>query len=605
MAQPVPAPAALKLDAFVRQYRSTVLVRFLLTLGLTVMLATVAPLGYALFFGLTHLALYGLFYGVVEAAARGPGAAAARLEALTWRTALVTALLTLHVCWIALQVRAAADSPVIRMEAGLAIIGMLMFVATQAHMSRFGYLLGVAPAVGSLLWLTINQQAGANPHFLAVVCLFVVGVVAMTWRQLSTDLILRDTKLALEEKNLELGRLVSEAEAARLQAETANRAKSDFLAMTSHEIRTPLNAVLGLAEALHRSRLAEPQAGMARGVVEAGALLKRLLDSMLDISRIEAGRMALSLAPFDLRHAVETLAFTWAPRAEENGLRLELDLADLPAPCGLLADGPKVEQMLFNLVSNAVKFSPPGGVVVIRAALEPGLEGGPATVRLEVADQGPGVSPEDSARIFEAFEQADGGRALGGAGLGLAICAGNLALMGGTITVETAPGGGALFRIAFSSQTCALPAPKPEAEPIAALDDGRRLRVLAAEDNAGNRHVLQVLLEALPVDLTLVVDGAQAVEAMAGQPFDMVLMDANMPVMDGLTALRTIRAAGSATPVWMLTANVFEEDVSRYRAAGADGVICKPIALDELFAALAQAATQNAAPGGAAASDAA
>jgi len=166
------------------------------------------------------------------------------------------------------------------------------------------------------------------------------------------------------------------------------------------------------------------------------------------------------------------------------------------------------------------------------------------------------------------------------------------ALMGGEIEVDDAPDGGAAFRVAFMAPACCLVDDSEAEVEAGGLDEARPLRVLAAEDNAGNRHVLRALLGPLPVALTLVEDGQQAVAALAAQPFDMVLMDANMPVMDGLAALREIRASGSAIPVWMLTANVYDEDVARYRAAGADGVVRKPIALEELFAALSEAAAR-------------
>jgi len=192
--------------------------------------------------------------------------------------------------------------------------------------------------------------------------------------------------MALEEKNLALTAMVAEAQAARAQAEDASRAKSDFLAMTSHEIRTPLNAVLGLAEALNRSKLTARQKEMAAGVLDAGALLKRLLDAVLDITRIEAGKMTLEAAPFDLRHMAATVVRIWTPRALERGVTLVLDIDGLPTPCGLLTDGAKVEQALVNLLSNAVKFSPRGGTVTVRlTAVE---QGGERAVAVEVLDQG-------------------------------------------------------------------------------------------------------------------------------------------------------------------------------------------------------------------------
>ncbi len=592
--------AGLKLDGYVRHYRGMAAVRFAMAFGLSAIVGIVAGWSYALSFGLLHLALYGVLFWAVEVAARDPDEQLA-LRKLTIRTGLITFLISLQACAMAVEVRESATTMVVRLESGLLIIGVLMFTALQVHMSRLGYAAAIAPSIVSLVWIGSNGGSGtvgmASGHFAIAICLFVVAVVAASWRQQATDRTLSSVRLALEEKNAALMGLVAEAEAARAQAEAASRAKSDFLAMTSHEIRTPLNAVLGLAEALNRSRLSARQKDMARGVVDAGALLKRLLDSMLDIGRIEAGKTTLSLVPFDLREAVETVVRIWTPRAGEHGVTLVADLDGLPTPCGLVADGGKIEQVLINLVSNALKFSPRGGKVVIRVSAACGAgTGEPLAVKIEVMDQGPGVTVEDRERIFQVFEQTDAGRALGGAGLGLAICSGNLALMGGGIEVGDAPGGGACFKARFAAPACVLSDDTAVAVEAQGLDAGRPLRVLAAEDNAGNRHVLRALLEPLAISLTLVEDGAQALEALAEGAFDMVLMDANMPVMDGLSALRAIRTSGSAIPVWMLTANVYEEDVSRYRAAGADGVVRKPIALEELFAALSDAAARVDAP---------
>lgn len=582
---------SLRLDGFIQHYRGMAIVRFAMALGLTGLLATVAPPSFSIGFGLLHVTLYVCLAWSVEVAARDPDAHVA-LRDLTVRTGLIVFLISLHACWMAIEIRGAATTSVVRTESGLLIIGVLMFTALQVHMSRLGYVAAIVPSIGSMLWIAIDQkQQMPSGHFGAAVLVFVVAVVAASWRQQATDRKLSNVRLALEEKNTALTALVAEAETARRQAEAANRAKSDFLAMTSHEIRTPLNAVLGLTEALHRTPLADSQKEMAAGVLDAGALLKRLLDAVLDITRIEAGKMSVEIAPVDLRRLAATVVRIWTPRAVERGVTLALDLDAVPSTCGLLTDGAKVEQALVNLLSNAVKFSPRGGTVTIRVAAT--AKGDDLVVGVEVLDQGNGVPAEDRLRIFETFEQTQEGRTLGGAGLGLAICAGNMALIGGNIAVGNAPDGGAAFRFEFTAPAADVGdvvAPNRDAP---ALDDARPLRVLAAEDNAANRHVLRVLLEPLSVNLTLVENGREAVDAMARETFDIVLMDANMPVMDGLDALRAIRAGGgpaASTPIWMLTANVFEEDVARYRIAGADGVVRKPIDLAELFAALSSAA---------------
>ncbi len=585
----------LRLDGYIQHYRGMAFLRFAVALGLTGLLATVAQPAFSIGFGLLHLSLYGCLTWAVEVAARRDDPREA-LRDLTLRTGMIVFLISLHACWMAMEIRGAAANGVVRTESGLLIIGVLMFTALQVHMSRLGYIAAIVPSIGSMLWIGIDQkQQMPSGHFGAAVLVFVISVVAASWRQQATDRTLWKARLALEEKNADLTRLVEEAEEARRQAEAASRAKSDFLAMTSHEIRTPLNAVLGLTEALHRTELTVAQKEMAAGVLDAGALLKRLLDAVLDITRIEAGKMSVETAPVDLRRLATTVVRIWTPRATERGVTLALDMDGLPSPCGLMADGAKIEQALVNLLSNAVKFSPRGGTVTIRMAAAE--TGGQLAVGVEVLDQGNGVPIEDRTRIFETFEQTREGRAMGGAGLGLAICVGNLTLMGGTIAVGDAPGGGAAFRFDFTAPAADVSAEVTADHSVPVLDEGRPLRVLAAEDNAANRHVLRVLLEPLAVSLTLVENGREAVEAMATEAFDIVLMDANMPVMDGLDALRAIRAAGgpaAATPIWMLTANVFEEDVARYRNAGADGVVRKPIDLAELFAALSDASARAA-----------
>lgn len=581
----------MKLDGYIQHYRGMAIVRFGMVAGIVAILSRVAGPAYTAWFGLLHASLYGVLMWAVAVAARDPDAERA-LKTLTVRTGLIVTLISIHACWMALDIRTHTEIGSIRMQAGLLLIGVLMFTALQVHMSRLGYLAAIAPSIVCMLWIGIDTKFKGPGHgMVGALLVFVVAVVAATLRQQSTDKTLSDARLALEEKNQRLTELVEEAQAARAAAEAANRAKSDFLAVTSHEIRTPLNAVLGLAEALRREALSGRQRELTEGIHQAGALLTRLLNAVLDISRIEAGKMTLAAAPFDLRHMAETLVKVWTPRASERGVLLVLDLSELPEPCVVRADGGKVEQALVNLVSNAVKFSPAGGMVTIRLAGEPA--DGYVALTLSVADQGPGVALEDRERVFAAYEQTELGRSNGGAGLGLAICAGNLRLMGGAISVGDAPGGGALFSFNFTAPVDRLEAANADggAEPV--LDDTRPLRVLAAEDNAANRHVLSALLGPLPIDLTLTENGAEALEALGAGAFDLVLMDANMPVMDGLTALKALRAqAGpaAATPVWMLTANVFEEDVARYRAAGADGVLKKPIDLDELFGAIQAAA---------------
>jgi signal transduction histidine kinase/ActR/RegA family two-component response regulator len=417
------------------------------------------------------------------------------------------------------------------------------------------------------------------------------GLMAQIGAQLGRAIERERAALRARAKNRRLQALVREAQAQRQAAETASRAKSAFLAVTSHEVRTPLNAVLGLAEGLRREPLNPQQASLAEGIVDAGAMLVRLLNAVLDLSKIEAGESTLNEAPFALDATLRTIVRVWRAKAAEMGVELELCMEGLPQPCLLLADAGKVEQSLINLVSNALKFTPRGGGVRITALAERAAGG--VDVVLTVDDTGPGVPAEDRERILRPYEQTATGRAAGGAGLGLSICAGHLAQMGGRISVGEASGGGASFRLMFPAK----PAPVVEALPpgVAATAVGAPLRVLAAEDNAANRRVLEVLLTPAGVELAFATNGREALEATQVSAFDLILMDANMPVMDGVEALKAIRALGVGTPVHMLTANAFAEDVDRYLAAGADGVLHKPVAVSDLYELLARVAEAHAA----------
>jgi signal transduction histidine kinase/CheY-like chemotaxis protein len=373
----------------------------------------------------------------------------------------------------------------------------------------------------------------------------------------------------------------NELAAQRDAAEQASEAKSAFLATTSHEVRTPLNAVLGLAQALRREPLTTRQHELTDGILESGEMLLRLLNSVLEMSKIEAGEATLMLADFDLTNMLRSIVSIWTPRASEHCVDLELELIGL-APGQVRSDRGRIEQTLVNLVSNAVKFTPPGAAITIRAM--PTEHG----ARLEVLDGGLGVPEADRERIFRPFEQTQDGRSAGGAGLGLSICAGNVRLLGGEIGCDRDELGRSRFWF-----TCALSPSQGDAddstETVETIKIRHGLRILAAEDNLANRRVLQVLLGPSGVDITFAGDGAEAIEFLRAGRFDCILMDANMPVMDGVEAVRQIRAedlAGGA-PIHMLTANVFDDDITRYLAAGVDGILTKPIQLIELFRVLA------------------
>jgi signal transduction histidine kinase/ActR/RegA family two-component response regulator len=379
------------------------------------------------------------------------------------------------------------------------------------------------------------------------------------------------------------------------EAALANAAKSTFLATISHEIRTPLNGVIGMAQAMAADELTPRQRERLTVIRRSGEALTDTLNDVLDLSKIEAGHLELDHAPFELEEVLQGTQAVFSPSAAEKRLILKLDIE--PEAAGAYRGDPaRLRQMVYNLVSNAVKFTARGEVRVHAARWGDLL-------RIAVSDTGPGIAPHDQARLFRKFEQLDASatRTHGGAGLGLAICRELCELMGGAIAVESALGVGSTFTVALPlerlsqspqrAEPCS--APSPEHEPA----DG--LRILAAEDNPVNQTVLQALLGPVGLDPVIVGDGAQAVEAWSRGGWDLVLMDIQMPVMDGLAAVREIRrreqAAGlPRTPILALTANALAHQVAEVREAGMDGHVSKPIEVAKLFEAIA-AATAGAA----------
>jgi signal transduction histidine kinase/CheY-like chemotaxis protein len=376
-------------------------------------------------------------------------------------------------------------------------------------------------------------------------------------------------------------------EIAREAAEDANRAKSEFLANMSHEIRTPLNGVVGMADLLSRSDLAAKEREMVEIIRSSAAILDRLLADIMDLARIEAGQVVIEREPFHLGDMVRAVAALSRLKANEKGVSLEVEIAP-DVDRAFLGDIVRVRQVLTNLVSNAVKFTE-AGCVQVRAELTRR-----GHIRLEVRDSGVGFDAQAKAQIFGRFQQADGSitRRFGGTGLGLAISRHLAQLMEGVLDCDSTPGEGSRFW--FDAPLA--PAELAAAGEAATMLDGaeRGLRVLAADDHPTNRKVLELFMADLGMELVSVEDGAQAVAMFGESAFDIILMDMQMPVMDGLTAVREIRrieqARGLArTPIVMLTANAMAEHVAAGAAAGADGHLAKPIRVADLVAALSAA----------------
>ena len=372
--------------------------------------------------------------------------------------------------------------------------------------------------------------------------------------------------------------------AALADAEDANRAKSEFLANMSHEIRTPLNGIVAGADMLARANLDPRARELVEIIASSGATLERLLTDILDLARIEAGRITIETTAFNMGDLIRSTAALAKLQADEKGVALNVRVA-AETDRAFQGDPYRIRQVLLNLLSNAVKFTERGSVTLTAEAAP---DGG---VRLTVRDTGIGFKPEMKEQLFGRFHQADGSitRRFGGTGLGMTISRQLTELMGGVLDAEGREGEGATFWFDLPLDAAETPA---EAEDDVALVEApdRALRVLLADDHPTNRKVVELMLDGL-ADIVSVEDGAQALAALEDSAFDVVLMDMQMPVMDGLEATRRIRAAEAAArhapvPVIMLTANALPEHVVASRAAGADRHLEKPVTLAALLEAL-------------------
>jgi signal transduction histidine kinase/DNA-binding NarL/FixJ family response regulator len=393
----------------------------------------------------------------------------------------------------------------------------------------------------------------------------------------------------------QLKRTMEELAAARDSARAAGEAKSQFLARMSHELRTPLNGILGFAQVLLRDPALTPdQREQVATLHEAGQHLLELVNSLLDLSKIEAGKLDLHLRDTPLRPLLDACAGLLAPEVARKGLRFSLAVSP-GTPAAVEADATRLRQMLLNLLSNAVKFTPSGGRVELRAMPMP--DGGRG-IRLEVQDTGPGIPPEKRHLLFEDFSQLFPipGQEGTGTGLGLAISARLAVAMGGRIGCDAEVRTGALFWVELPLREVTLPAaiPLPAPGPAAARDaGGRSLRVLVADDVAANRMVARAMLAAAGHRVDSAADGAEALAAVEREAYDVVLMDVQMPVMDGLEATRRIRLLDGGrgrVPILAVTASALPEQVEACHAAGMDGHLPKPIDRESLLSAIGRLA---------------
>ncbi|NJC40821.1 signal transduction histidine kinase/ActR/RegA family two-component response regulator [Brevundimonas alba] len=453
----------------------------------------------------------------------------------------------------------------------LALLTPLAILATL----RFGAL----GAAGSVLWAGLIAIALNLTGF---------GTVAADSPDIRAELFNLQIGLAmLPLATLPVAAVLAERDRAARAAQAADRAKSEFLANMSHEIRTPLNGVVGMSGLLSQSASSPREREIACVIHASGLTLERLLSDVLDLARMEAGGLDLRTETFDLGETLRLAVGLASEQAAGKPLTIEGEIAP-EADTRRLGDAARVRQVVSTLLSNAVKFTDAGQIRLIAAA-----DGD--YIRLTVSDTGCGFDPAHKAEVFGRFQQADGSitRRHDGAGMGLAIARHVVERMGGSLDAESVPGEGSVFTAILPLGLPAAKASTPLQAP-SELAEGRPLRILLADDHPTNRKVVELILAQADIDLIQVENGAEAVDAFRAAPFDLVLMDMQMPVMDGLTAVRAIRAHEAVSalprrPILMLTANALPEHAEASLAAGADQHLTKPITPPDLFAAIEQA----------------
>ncbi len=388
---------------------------------------------------------------------------------------------------------------------------------------------------------------------------------------------------------------ISELVEAKRKAEAASRAKSDFLATMSHEIRTPMNGVLSMAGMLARANLPKEHKRKAEVIQKSGEAMMVILNDVLDLSKIEAGKLDLEKRQYSPRELVEDVSMLWRDTIEQKGIQFDLQIVE-PIPELTIGDDTRLRQVLTNLLSNALKFTADGTITLCISAEK--VDGNPA-LKFTVTDTGIGIAKAQQKNLFNAFDQANNSiaRRFGGTGLGLAISDKIVRHMGGHFDIVSEPSNGSSFSFTIQSDVVERTNKSEKTAPTGTQTDdltspAQQRAILIADDNEINRSVLKAFLSKLPVSLVFVENGAEAVERAAQQHFDVILMDIQMPILDGIGATQKIRKSDGPcrnTPIIALTANAMPGDRRRYLDIGMTGYVSKPIDPKALFLALKEA----------------